>query len=142
MGAPAGVEPPFSFLARRGSGRFRTSNWNTAQSKGLYLLCTVADILVGPFPGSPRCRTAGGRAGKSEVERRSFVHGAFGPHGSAVALDHALHRSKPDSRSGEFRLAVEPLERAEEPFGIGGIEPGAMVAHEECPRRISVGERS
>ena len=48
-----------------------------------------------------------------------------------MAANDALHGGETDARAGKFGGAVKTLKGAEEFFGIGGIEAGAIVFHEE-----------
>src|SRR5688572_25148504 len=65
------------------------------------------------------------------IKRRSLVRRALGPGASAMAGDDAAHVGKADARAFELVLAVQPLENAEELFGVSHVETHAVIAHEK-----------
>src|SRR5258706_910151 len=72
---------------------------------------------------------------QGKEKHRTLARLGVGPDTPAVPVHDALDCSKTDAFSGIVRLGVQPLEGAEELRGIGHVEAGAVVAHEERRRR-------
>src|SRR5665647_528263 len=84
-----------------------------------------------PASAAGAAATAAHGLGQRKAEGGAFLHLALGPHVAAVAADDALHGGQTDTRAFELAGRVQPLEGAEELVGIGHVEAGAVVAHEE-----------
>src|SRR5438874_1765875 len=67
---------------------------------------------------------------QSEVECRSVLQRALGPHPATMAADNALDRCQSDSRALELLRPVKPLEGAKQFVGVCHIEAGAVVPDE------------
>ena len=69
--------------------------------------------------------------GEREVERRAVADRGLGADAAAVALTMRCTSREADAGAGELVLAVQALERGEQPVGVTHVEAGAVVAHEE-----------
>ena len=75
-------------------------------------------------------------AGEREVEASRPRRRALGPDAPAVAVHDALHRREADAGARELGGRVQPLEGREQLVGVGHVEAGAVVAHEEGARAV------
>jgi len=66
--------------------------------------------------------------GEGEGEGSAFAGRAGGPDLAAVAFHDLAHAREADAGAGELAGWVQPLERAEQLAGLGGVEAGAVVA--------------
>ena len=52
-----------------------------------------------------------------------------------MAIDDSLHGRQADARARELAGGMQPLEDAEQFVRISHVEPGPIIAHEECSVR-------
>src|SRR5258705_2914061 len=72
---------------------------------------------------------------QGEEQRRALARRGVGPDAPAVPVHDALDRGEADTGAGIIGVGMQSMEGAEELGGIGHVEAGAVVAHEEGRRR-------
>src|SRR6185295_8443469 len=110
--------PSLSQLMRLASLPLRSARSASSASAGLSSIKSMST-----FSNCSTCAPFGQR----KIECRSRVHLALGPDPAAMARDDALHDGKSHSGAGEFLLAVQALEHAEQLAVVLHVEPGAVV---------------
>ena len=71
------------------------------------------------------------RLSKREVKACALAYLPFCPDAPTVPLDDACHGGQANAGAGEFRRTVQAAEGPEQELGIGHVEAGAVVPHEE-----------
>src|SRR5207249_325416 len=98
----------------------------------------VATTLTFPSSEGTLLDLSVGRASQREVEGRSLSHFALRPDAAAVAMYDALHGREADPRPLEVLGGVQALKGREELAGVRGVEPHAVVPHEERGLAVSI----
>src|SRR6185369_11794912 len=79
------------------------------------------------------------RVRQGEVEGRALARRRLRPDAPTMPAHHTLDNRQADAGAGKFTLTVQALKCTEQLVGIGRIEAGAIVAHEERARSIDDG---
>src|ERR1700742_2320824 len=108
-------------------------------------LCSNASCMRTTSPGSSSTsRTTIGWLSvgwvigrQSEAEAGAGVAvGGVQPHAAAVVLDDLAAHGEPDARALEARARMQALEDDEDPLGVLGVDPDAVVRHAEAPDAV------
>src|SRR4051812_14410063 len=71
--------------------------------------------------------------GDGEAEHAAASRRGFAPDSAAYPLHHPLADGEADTGSSVLLAGMEPLEHAEDPLGLVGIDADAVVRHGEAP---------
>src|SRR5262249_41451841 len=93
-----------------------------------------SEAMSGPYlarQAPSAIRRSAGLPGRrdGEIEGGAAPARALGPPPPAVPVDDPVDGCQPDPGPGEVALAVEALERAEQPLAVGHVEAGPVVPH-------------
>src|SRR3954471_23765360 len=76
---------------------------------------------------TPSARASAGGKWQREAEGRAALRARLGPDPPAVRLDDAAADGQPDAAALVAVLAVQPVERPEDPVGLGGCDSDSRV---------------
>src|SRR6201986_3248932 len=98
----------------------------------------VGSLLVGGLVLGGLVHRLGGH-GQGEQEPGAFGVAAVHPYPPAKVLDDLPGHGQPDAGARVGGPLVQALEDHEDPFGVVGLDPDAVVAEREQPERLRPG---